>query len=221
MDNLLIQEELLSLLKEATQASHVQLEPCVWQNAYENFCRHAEKLTESECSSKVMRTIDHARIELEQIPKRLYAIPDRDTTAELYCSKALNVLRGELRIITFELSHPTFAGQNEKMFVSPLHLSEGFHPTNLVEIITPFFEMGLCVTAEKTRKTHRNYPGLRMGIQYYNTQLCRTPQRSHQPQNPPNTSARQNAGDIDPPESTVTPKLSRAVSITALFSSVS
>lgn len=73
MDNLLIQEELLSLLKEATQASHVQLEPCVWQNAYENFCRHAEKLTESECSSKVMRTIDHARIELEQIPKRLYA----------------------------------------------------------------------------------------------------------------------------------------------------
>ena len=192
MDNLLIQEELLSLLKEATQASHVQLEPCVWQNAYENFCRHAEKLTESECSSKVMRTIDHARIELEQIPKRLYAIPDRDTTAELYCSKALNVLRGELRIITFELSHPTFAGQNEKMFVSPLHLSEGFHPTNLVEI-----------------------------IQYYNTQLCRTPQRSHQPQNPPNTSARQNAGDIDPPESTVTPKLSRAVSITALFSSVS
>ena len=148
MDNLLIQEELLSLLKEATQASHVQLEPCVWQNAYENFCRHAEKLTESECSSKVMRTIDHARIELEQIPKRLYAIPDRDTTAELYCSKALNVLRGELRIITFELSHPTFAGQNEKMFVSPLHLSEGFHPTNLVEIITPFFEMGLCVTAE-------------------------------------------------------------------------
>ena len=134
MDNLLIQEELLSLLKEATQASHVQLEPCVWQNAYENFCRHAEKLTESECSSKVMRTIDHARIELEQIPKRLYA---------------LNVLRGELRIITFELSHPTFAGQNEKMFVSPLHLSEGFHPTNLVEIITPFFEMGLCVTAEK------------------------------------------------------------------------
>ena len=149
MDNLLIQEELLSLLKEATQASHVQLEPCVWQNAYENFCRHAEKLTESECSSKVMRTIDHARIELEQIPKRLYAIPDRDTTAELYCSKALNVLRGELRIITFELSHPTFAGQKEKMFVSPLHLSEGFHPTNLVEIITPFFEMGLCVTAEK------------------------------------------------------------------------
>ena len=149
MDNLLIQEELLSLLKEATQASHVQLEPCVWQNAYENFCRHAEKLTESECSSKVMRTIDHARIELEQIPKRLYAIPDRDTTAELYCSKALNVLRGELRIITFELSHPTFAGQNEKMFVSPLHLSEGFHPTNLVEIITPFFEMGLCVTSEK------------------------------------------------------------------------
>lgn len=137
------------MLKEATQASHVQLEPCVWQNAYENFCRHAEKLTESECSSKVMRTIDHARIELEQIPKRLYAIPDRDTTAELYCSKALNVLRGELRIITFELSHPTFAGQNEKMFVSPLHLSEGFHPTNLVEIITPFFEMGLCVTAEK------------------------------------------------------------------------
>ena len=119
------------MLKEATQASHVQLEPCVWQNAYENFCRHAEKLTESECSSKVMRTIDHARIELEQIPKRLYAIPDRDTTAELYCSKALNVL------------------QNEKMFVSPLHLSEGFHPTNLVEIITPFFEMGLCVTAEK------------------------------------------------------------------------
>lgn len=114
MDNLLIQEELLSLLKEATQASHVQLEPCVWQNAYENFCRHAEKLTESECSSKVMRTIDHARIELEQIPKRLYAIPDRDTTAELYCSKALNVLRGELRIITFELSHPTFAGQNER-----------------------------------------------------------------------------------------------------------
>ena len=151
MDNLLIQEELLSLLKEATQASHVQLEPCVWQNAYENFCRHAEKLTESECSSKVMRTIDHARIELEQIPKRLYAIPDRDTTAELYCSKALNVLRGELRIITFELSHPTFAGQNEKMFVSPLHLSEGFHPTNLVEIITPFFEMGLCVTAEIIR----------------------------------------------------------------------
>ena len=137
------------MLKEATQASHVQLEPCVWQNAYENFCRHAEKLTESECSSKVMRTIDHARIELEQIPKRLYAIPDRDTTAELYCSKALNVLRGELRIITFELSHPTFAGQNEKMFVSPLHLSEGFHPTNLVEIITHFFEMGLCVTAEK------------------------------------------------------------------------
>ena len=81
--------------------------------------------------------------------QNVYAIPDRDTTAELYCSKALNVLRGELRIITFELSHPTFAGQNEKMFVSPLHLSEGFHPTNLVEIITPFFEMGLCVTAEK------------------------------------------------------------------------
>ena len=53
MDNLLIQEELLSLLKEATQASHVQLEPCVWQNAYENFCRHAEKLTESECSSNL------------------------------------------------------------------------------------------------------------------------------------------------------------------------
>ena len=219
MDNLLIQEELLSLLKEATQASHVQLEPCVWQNAYENFCRHAEKLTESECSSKVMRTIDHARIELEQIPKRLYAIPDRDTTAELYCSKALNVLRGELRIITFELSHPTFAGQNEKMFVSPLHLSEGFHPTNLVEIITPFFEMGLCVTAEK--RLAKLTEIIRVFEWAFNTQLCRTPQRSHQPQNPPNTSARQNAGDIDPPESTVTPKLSGAVSITALFSSVS
>jgi len=174
MDNLLIQEELLSLLKEATQASHVQLEPCVWQNAYENFCRHAEKLTESECSSKVMRTIDHARIELEQIPKRLYAIPDRDTTAELYCSKALNVLRGELRIITFELSHPTFAGQNEKDVCLPAASERRVPSYELGGNHYSFLRNGTVRNGrKKTRKTHRNYPGLRMGIQYYNTQLLR------------------------------------------------
>ncbi|MCD8274416.1 MAG: hypothetical protein LUC96_05440 [Alistipes sp.] len=140
MYTVLNQERLLSLLMEAARNRNGQIPASTWQNAYDEFCSHTARLVDTECSPNVIRTINHARIEIDMLHNHVFAHDPQCEIANIYCLKTLEVLNKEMEIIMLKIEHPKFAAASKMSPPSPLYLNDGYHLTDLVEIITPLYE---------------------------------------------------------------------------------
>lgn len=151
MNNLLMQEVLFSSLRDAAKDPRMNLTAAQWQNRYDAFSAHVVQHADEECTPHLMRTLDQARIETDTLLGVFCSQQEPNPLAVLYCRKAHETLRSEMRILTLRLSHPGFKEVKCKPPVQTLYLNEGYHATDLVEIITPLFEMGM-LKSESGRK---------------------------------------------------------------------
>lgn len=147
MCTILNQERLLSLLMEAARNQSIQIPASTWQNAYDEFCIHTARLIDTECSPDVIRTINHACIEINTLHNHVFTRDSQCKIADIYCLKTLEMLNKEMEILMLKIEHPTFAASSKMPPPSPLYLNDNYHLTDLVEIIVPLYELNFCKTA--------------------------------------------------------------------------
>lgn len=146
-----MQERLFSLMKDAARNPHTDIAVTEWKNAYDAFSTRVAQLSDGECTPRLMRTIDHARIETDMLLS-VYSPQEEETPASVfYCRKANEILRCEMKIQALRLAHPGFKDLKQKVPATTLYLNEEYHATDLVEIITPLFELGVFKSANGNR----------------------------------------------------------------------
>lgn len=138
--------ELLKMLEEASAGGMTLSAPHVWKAYYGTFCKHLAKLTDSPCTPGLMRELSHLRVELASYAELLKHIACGEC-ATTYCNKALHLVDCELHILELRIEHPAFSGLPEVAPVSPLYLDKDYCATDLVELITPLYELGFLTTA--------------------------------------------------------------------------
>ena len=93
-----------------------------------------------------MRELSHLRVELAAYAELLEHIACGEC-ATTYCNKALHLVDCELHILELRIEHPAFSALPEVAPVSPLYLGKDYCATDLVELITPLYELGFLTTA--------------------------------------------------------------------------
>ena len=135
------------MLTETANSSVKQQIPFnVWQKAYNRFLNQVYRLTSGECSATILREIDLLGIELRALRKAIQTQPAIHATALAFCDKAVELIESEHRILLLRLRFPSLDANAHAQATSPLYLSPQIKPTDLVEIITPLFELGLITT---------------------------------------------------------------------------
>lgn len=137
---------LITMLDEATLDAAPAIPHASWLKAYNRFQGSLCRLTCGECSTAMIREVNQLSIELRALEKRLRWRSPQGSLPLLFCVKARELVQSELNIFSLRLNHPALDCCNKKNIRSPLFLSKEYKATDLVEFITPIFELGILTT---------------------------------------------------------------------------
>lgn len=155
--NNMMHEGLFALLRQAARNPRTPVEAAAWESSFEAFRLHAAGTSNQSCTPALLRAIEQSRIECVELLRQFMCGAIICQPALSYCRKALDTLDAERRILLLRIRHPDFSESVAASCTSPLFLNDGFHASDLVELIVPLYEMRFCRTSGSSSASVKSF----------------------------------------------------------------